>query len=187
MPARPVSSASINHEATGVIEQKLDEHRPHGGFLARRRRLPHWTLDGATYFLTWRLGAGQQPMSPGERSAVLEALRHFDAERYDLVAFVVMDDHVHVVVRPYEGRTLSSLAHSWKSYTANRMQRESGRVGAIWQSETFDRIIRDEREYFDTIKYILSNPRRRWPGAERYEWAGTAGGRERLHHGRGKS
>lgn len=107
----------------------------------------------------------------------MDALRRFDSERYALIAFVVMDDHVHVVVRPFEGRTLASLLHSWKSFTANRMQRESGRRGAVWQEESHDRIIRDDREYFEIITYILRNPQRRWPGSGGYWWAGYPAGR----------
>lgn len=54
---------------------------------------------------------------------VANALRHFDGERYDLHAWVVMPNHVHVVVTPREGATLSSILHSWKSFTAHEVQK----------------------------------------------------------------
>ena len=59
-----------------------------------------------------------------------------------------MDDHVHVVAQPFENFPIQQLVHSWKSFSANQMQKKFNRVGAIWQEEYFDRIIRDEKEFF---------------------------------------
>lgn len=140
-------------------------------FSQYRRNLPHWRLTGATYFLTWRLHQAQTDLTPGERDRVVSALRHFDGERYTLLAYVVMNDHVHVLVRPHGGHRLEQTTHSWKSFTANRMQKESGRVGAVWQDESFDRIVRDEDEFWEKARYILDNPVKRWPGTGDYLWA----------------
>lgn len=148
---------------------------PARGLRTHRRRLPHWRSGGATYFVTWRLRPSQRDLSDPERSLVVEALRHFDGERYDLLGFVVMNDHVHLVVWPYESNDLSRLLHTWKSFTANRMQRETGRAGSVWQDESFDRIIRDQREYVQKLRYMMTNPQRRWPGIENYAWVGLGG------------
>ena len=43
-------------------------------------------------------------------------------------------------------------------------------MGSIWQDEYFDRIIRREEEFYETAKYILSNPYKRWQ-VEEYPWA----------------
>jgi REP element-mobilizing transposase RayT len=129
-------------------------------------------MDGSTYFVTWRLAASQSLLECEERSVVANAIKHFAPERYDLLAYVVMDDHVHVVTMPMEGFSLQEIVHTWKSYTANWLQREFGRVGAIWQREYFDRIIRDERELMEKVNYILDNPFRRWPELEEYMWVG---------------
>src|SRR5438067_1612913 len=66
-----------------------------------RRRLPHLRAFGATYFVTWRLAHGQPDLTHAERAIVAAAIRHFDGTRYALAAFVVMNDHVHVVVHPH--------------------------------------------------------------------------------------
>lgn len=63
----PVGRASVPADAEPKQSNPTDPAR---GFRAARRRLPHWTLEGATYFLTWRLHPGQAPMSPGERTMV---------------------------------------------------------------------------------------------------------------------
>ena len=137
-----------------------------------RRRHPHWTLKGSTYFVTWRLLENIGTLSDAERELVVNSLLHFQDERYRLLAYVVMDDHVHVIVRPLGDYTLSSLIHSWKSYTANQINVQRGAQGALWQADRFDRIIRSERELLQKMQYIVSNSSRRWPDVKDYAWVG---------------
>ena len=141
-------------------------------FLIYKRKLPHWRMDGATYFLTWRLNKRQEELRPEERQLIISVLRHFDGTRYNLHAYVVMNDHVHVIVEPIAGSNLSNITHSWKSFTANQLQTKFKRQGAIWQDESFDRIVRDEAEYLEKAQYINNNPFKRWPDLSEYEWIG---------------
>ncbi len=126
-------------------------------FDSYRRRLPHLRSAGATYFVTWRLEPGQAELTSDERSVVAGALRYFDADRYELLAYVVMDDHVHVLLSPLGTIRLQDVLHSWKSFTANQLQRAFGRLGRVWQEEYFDRIVRDEAELLEKANYILNN------------------------------
>ncbi len=137
-----------------------------------RRRLPHWRKQGATYFVTWRLNPLQADLETKERELVLRSLRHFDDQRYEMLAYVVMNDHVHTLVTPWEAHPLEAIVHGWKSYTANQMRRVYQRHGRIWQDEYFDRLIRDEHELLQTVGYILNNPMRRWPDWKDYPWVG---------------
>ncbi|MCH7472476.1 class I tRNA ligase family protein, partial [bacterium] len=151
-----------------------------------RRRLPHWRLPGSVYLITWRLRKDQPKLSPKERSIVLEALRWFAGERYHLFAWVVMDDHVHVLVQMIGELLPEEQVRRWKSLTANRLQRECGYQGRVWQDEYFDRIIRDEDEYWEKGQYILSNAAKRWPGEHDYLWAGwSAEGGVKVDFGHG--
>ena len=50
---------------------------------------------------------------------VVDAWKYFHGKRYDLVAYVVMPNHVHVLIKTYEGFPLSKVIHSWKSFTAH--------------------------------------------------------------------
>ncbi len=140
-----------------------------------RRRLPHWREADAAYFVTWRLAPGQSELLPDERDIVVAAFRHFDSQRYNLISYVVMSDHVHVIVTPVEGYDLTAIVQSWKSYTANRLQRSRGRKGQIWQREYFDRIIRDDQELTDRLAYIAGNPNKRWPDVQSYWWVWVYG------------
>ena len=135
-----------------------------------RRRPPHWRQDNAAYFVTWRLMPHQPELSAPERDGIVEALTAFDGARYVLLAYVVMNDHVHVVLSELKTYSLDQIVHSWKSFTANRLQRRHGRVGRLWQDEYFDRIVRDESEFWQKVDYILSNPAKRWPDLASYKW-----------------
>jgi REP element-mobilizing transposase RayT len=135
-----------------------------------RRKLPHWRTEGATYFVTWRLASEQSRLAPPERDLVAAAMRAFDGQRYRLAAWVVMDDHVHVLLTPLGPWRLKSILHSWKSFTANQMQRAHSRAGRVWQDESFDRIVRNDGELEQKFNYILDNPSRRWPSLDRYSW-----------------
>ena len=131
------------------------------------RRLPHWRAAGAIYFVTWCVDRGRPDLDGAERDQVLASLRHFMRVRYDLYAAVVMNDHVHVLVRPRPNVALERIVRSWKSYTARHFHRRSGRV---WQPEHWDRIVRDARELEELVHYIANNPFQRWPEIESYPW-----------------
>ncbi len=140
-----------------------------------RRNLPHIRAGGAVYFVTWRCRLEQANMSEKERDAVVTALCWFEGARYRLHGYVVMNDHVHVMVEPFDDWKLDKILHSLKSFTANRFQRFYGRRGPIWQREYFDRLIRNENEYCEKRDYILNNPYKRWPDIDDYLWVWAIG------------
>ncbi len=90
---------------------------------------------------------------------VAKAIQFFEGERYDLHAWVVMPNHGHVMVTPRDKWTLSSILHSWKSYTANEANRILGRVGEpFWQIEAYDHLVRDDKEFYLICEYTINNP-----------------------------
>ncbi len=136
-----------------------------------RRRLPHWRLDAPriVYFATWRLAEQQSGLSPPEREVVAGALRFWNGTRCLLSAWVVMDDHVHVVGAPLADVRLEQLLQSWKSFTAHQLA-AGGRRAPIWQDESFDRVVRNDSEMQRYVLYVCSNPLKRWPEAHEYRW-----------------
>lgn len=102
------------------------------------------------------------------RDKVVEALRHFDGVRYDLAAWVVMPNHVHVIVCPAAGWRLSQLLHSWKSYTAKKINEVMRRRGTLWMDESFDHIIRDKASLERFVRYVRNNPVKAGLGADEY-------------------
>ncbi len=93
------------------------------------------------------------------RKIVRDALCFFSGDRYVLHAWVLMPNHVHVLATMKRGEDLGRVLHSWKSYTAHKMNKALGRNGKVWQRETFDRIVRNEGAFCRYKAYILSNPK----------------------------
>jgi len=91
-------------------------------------------------------------------SIVANAMLHFDGERYRLCSFVVMPNHVHVLVTPLADRTIAGIVHSWKSFTSHEANRTLRRHGDVWQAEYFDHIVRNEDSLRRIEEYIRQNP-----------------------------
>jgi REP element-mobilizing transposase RayT len=93
---------------------------------------------------------------------VQESLLHFDGERYRLIAWVVMPNHVHVLFQTMGGWSMDSVVGSWKTFTANAIGRliegPDERVPKVWHPEFWDRYIRDERHFVSAVDYIHNNP-----------------------------
>jgi hypothetical protein len=121
-----------------------------------RRRLPHWHLDGSTYFVTFRLLTGT--LARTERVGVLGHIRNGDGRFYHLAAAVVMPDHVHIVLRPLPGYSLSRVMRGIKGVSAHLVNTLRGIRGVVWQDESYDRIIRDSEELAEKLNYMLTNP-----------------------------
>jgi REP element-mobilizing transposase RayT len=97
--------------------------------------------------------------TPGRmRWALGKTLRFFDGERYALEAFVVMPNHVHVLVTPREEHGLSEILHSWKSYSAKEINKLVSRGGMLWQKESYDHLVRSEEQFAHYRRYIRENP-----------------------------
>jgi REP element-mobilizing transposase RayT len=163
-----------------------------------RGRLPHWRINEAVYFVTFRLNDSlprdvarslfeerdrmlrnclgnverarldaafgvrlDRELDLGRGSGLLRehaelmanAILHFDRARYELHAWCVMPNHVHVLMYVHRGDDVPRIVHSWKSYTAHQIGR-----GVIWQREYFDRVVRSPAEFVNTREYIRENP-----------------------------
>jgi len=136
------------------------------------------TSSGAVYFATWRTSSWQEPLTPQEREVVTRVLKVRRDPRYELLAFVVMDDHVHVLVRT-RGVAVNQVLESMKTYSAHKLREMAVRTGAIWQRDTFERLVRDQEDLRKRTDYIVSNPWKRWPFTEGYPWVWEAGGATR--------
>jgi REP element-mobilizing transposase RayT len=132
-------------------------------------------------------GAGSCCLSIASAATIVaSALRKFDGNRYRLLAWCVMPNHVHVIFQPFAGHALARILHSWKSFTAKEIKRESNRGGAVWQKEYYDHLLRDGDQLTRAVRYIAENPARAglsdWPHV--YVSAGAFGGQEGQEVGR---
>src|SRR5207247_361080 len=104
----------------------------------------------------------------GVQAIVRENLVHFDRNRYVIDAFVIMPNHVHVILKPLGTNSLKAILHSWKSYTSNRINKLLNRRGSIWMSETFDTIVRDSAHLAACRDYVEHNPQRAHLGKDAF-------------------
>lgn len=90
---------------------------------------------------------------------VAGALRYFDGQQYILHEWVVMPNHVHVVIWPMPNFTLSEILKSRKRHTARQANLLLGRTGQrFWQRESYDHWIRSDAEKARICHYIRMNP-----------------------------
>lgn len=93
------------------------------------------------------------------RDEVAACMHFMDGKRYDLIAYVIMPNHVHPIFRPYEGEVTSKILHTLKSFSAHKINKLLNLSGELWKREGFDRLIRNEDDLKLKIAYILNNPR----------------------------
>jgi len=89
---------------------------------------------------------------------ICNSLKFHHAKKYDLDSWVIMPNHVHVLLTPLPGFHLDEIEHSIKSYTANESNKILNRKGQFWAVECFDRYIRDWRHFRAVVRYIENNP-----------------------------
>jgi REP element-mobilizing transposase RayT len=155
--------------------------------LYSKRRLPHFERPWGKYAVAFSTLKRRQ-LTPQERHIVLQSILYgHEHQQYELYAACVMPDHVHFLFEPQikeqdaEGNTvfwsLTEILQGIKSATAHRINRAAGRHGVVWEKESFDRLIRLERNLQEKFEYICRNP---WDAGvaqqnEDYPWLWTPG------------
>ena len=115
----------------------------------RRKRFEAWADAGHGACLLRR---------PGIAQIVWDNWQHFAGERYDIGPWVIMPNHVHILIRVREGWPLENILRSWKSFTAKRIMAVAGVAAPIWLDDSWDRFIRDQGHWLNTKVYIENNP-----------------------------
>ena len=96
--------------------------------------------------------------SPELASVVGDSLLHFDGERYTMHDFVVMPNHVHLLVSFAADEGMTDQCESWKHFTAVRLNRLLKRTGRFWHAESFDHLVRSAEWFEKYRRYIADNP-----------------------------
>lgn len=96
----------------------------------------------------------------GDRENQILARDAFDhADRIDcrIGAGVIMPNHVHLLIQPFEGRSLEEILQSRKRRIAREINSRTGSAGSLWQEESFDRIVRDSGHLWRCLQYVGRN------------------------------
>jgi REP element-mobilizing transposase RayT len=104
--------------------------------------------------------------------ATAAALRFRDGKHYRLLAWCIMPNHVHVVVRLLPGADLATVLKTWKQFSSKAANQVLGQSGRFWQREYYDRLIRNQQEYSRAIRYVVENPVK--AGLKNWPWVWSA-------------
>ncbi len=110
------------------------------------------------------------------------ALRHFEGERYHLLAWVVMPNHVHVLLQIGQA-PLAGVLQSWKRFVAREANKLLRREGPFWEREYWDTYMRDEEQLIKARRYTEQNPVKAGLVREAKSWAWSSA---RFRDGYGK-
>ena len=91
-------------------------------------------------------------------------------KKYELICWCIMPNHVHTLIAPVEGMSLSEIMYDWKSYTTHAINKAFNRKGKLWMMEYFDRYIRDNDHFQKVVNYIHNNPVKAGLVADPADW-----------------
>lgn len=97
--------------------------------------------------------------NPLVRRIITEALHFKDTINYHLISYVIMPNHVHILVQLHNGYRTATFVHSIKRHTAFTINKMLDQEGQLWMNESFDRIVRNEEHLKYCIRYIRENPK----------------------------
>lgn len=147
LPQTKLQELSLMREALGRCETK------YGELTAEEERLEE-IVEG------WlKIGYGGCVLSNAQcRQFVEEALFFNDKQTYHLHAFVIMPNHVHILLSPIGENSVVSIVSKLKRYSSRMIKRCVGTDGNVWQREMFDRMMRGEDDFAHKLAYIVNNP-----------------------------
>ena len=95
---------------------------------------------------------------PSVRQKVEDCIQRFHGERLQLSDYILMPNHVHLLLTPIGETTLSAILKGIKGASARECNLLLGRTGAFWMDENFDHLVRSARQWDHFRKYIRDNP-----------------------------
>lgn len=121
--------------------------------------MPERPGQGCAYFITF-CTTFRQKLTTQEIQLVMGHLLSGRGRYYQLHAAVVMPYHVHALLAPERAYSLERLIAGLKGSLARRLNRYRGQPSRIrvWQQESYDRPVRDSREYHRIERYMYYNP-----------------------------
>ena len=104
-------------------------------------------------------GLGACVLKRSELSKIVaDSLLYFNSDRYHIGDFVVMPNHVHLLVCLLGDTDLLKQCRSWKKFSAGKINKVIGKTGRFWQEESFDHLVRSPEQFCAIQQYIRRNP-----------------------------
>ncbi len=120
----------------------------------------HRTAPGTSYFITTKCWQSRAIFQVPENAEILiEALFHYrDRKAYALHEFVVMPDHVHLLLTPSSTASLEKVLQFIKGGSSHQIHKARKQKMEIWQVGFHDWTIRDSDDWQTKAEYIRTNP-----------------------------
>jgi putative transposase len=120
----------------------------------------HRTAPGTSYFVTTRCWQGRAIFQVPEIADILvKTLSQYrDEGAYLLHEFVVMPDHLHLLVTPGPTTSLEKTVQLIKGGSSHRIHKERNQKMEIWQEGFYDWTVRDADDWYAKVEYIRMNP-----------------------------
>lgn len=126
-------------------------------------KLKHYNLTNHACFVTTKT-LNNAPLFANEDTAQLFLSTLFelkDRYQFQLLSFVIMPDHVHLLLVPSATYTISALMQKIKGLFAKKYRDYTGNHGSFWQKSFYDFTIYSEKKLIEKALYIHQNPVRR--------------------------
>jgi REP element-mobilizing transposase RayT len=154
---------------TALLKSRQRELNPGKAFMMIDRE-----LDKAAYGPTWLREARVAKV-------IVDALEFGEQTQkmYRLHSFVVMSNHVHMLIRPFiELPRITKVIKGFTAREANKILRRTGQ--RFWQDESFDHWVRNEDEFYRIVRYIENNPVRAGLVSRPEDWQWSSAWRRRT-------
>ncbi|MFO7447740.1 MAG: transposase [Ignavibacteriaceae bacterium] len=88
-----------------------------------------------------------------------DILHTYDDKEYFLICYCIMPNHIHLVFNLLKNNSgISKIMQLIKGNSAIKSNSILNKNGTFWQDESFDRLVRDEKELYNIIEYVINNP-----------------------------
>ncbi len=165
LPRHRIDEISEQRELLQIQKRKLSEGTLEASRLERDLFKLGRALEKAGQHCHWL-------SDPRIADLVADAIRFRDGKDYDLIAYSIMPNHMHIVfgigvpdlmepvgqIDNLSNKPVSKIMQSLKRHTAREANKILGRSGAFWQDESYDHVIRNSDELERIILYVLNNP-----------------------------
>ena len=120
-------------------------------------------------------GTGIDLSTPVIAEIITTAFHFYDSSLYELQAYCVMPNHVHLLILPLlqasgKHAHVSDIVRRIKGYTSKQIKAKTPADGAVWRADYFDRFIRDDKDRYNVVEYILNNPLKAGLAEEQRSW-----------------
>lgn len=126
-------------------------------------KLRHYFEENGCYFVTTTTEGRERVFANQDHAFILwNVINNVRARQgFRLLAFVIMPEHLHLLLMPGPNGPPSLTMREIKKGSARLINKRQGREGKVWMNEYYEYTIRDEKDLLEKVNYIHNNPVKR--------------------------